>query len=96
MIFIMTVVKMNVRYGTMVIIILEIIVALFLPISPPWSNVAVNEFAAVPDFLELKFALILIGMFLFIILRAVEAHLKGKKTATWKVGNKGEQEFADK
>lgn len=95
MIFIMTVVKMNVRYGTMVVIIAEIILALFMPISPPWSNLAANEFTTLPGFLELKFALILIAMFLLIALRAVGAYLKGKKTATWKVGENGEQDFSD-
>ncbi|NHJ49234.1 MAG: glycerol-3-phosphate acyltransferase [Asgard group archaeon] len=93
MMFIMLVVKMNIRYGTMLVIILDIILALFIQIYPPWSMFTHNKFPILPPFLQLKPALVLTFMFLMIFIRAVQAIIKGKKTASWSISTTGEQQY---
>jgi glycerol-3-phosphate acyltransferase PlsY len=91
MIFIMVVVKMNLRYGTLLVIIVDIIFSLFIPIHPPWSHLELNEFTQLPAFLNVKLALVMTFMFLLIVARAIQAMLKGKKTSTWTVSSSGQQ-----
>ncbi|MHA1186626.1 MAG: hypothetical protein ACTSSK_07085 [Candidatus Heimdallarchaeota archaeon] len=64
---------MNVRYGTMVVILLDIILSLFIPISPPWVNIHLNEFIWSPSFMNVKLMFIFLGMFVMLFLRAAQA-----------------------
>ncbi|NHJ40567.1 MAG: glycerol-3-phosphate acyltransferase [Asgard group archaeon] len=95
MIFIMLVVKIKLRYGTMLVIILDILLALFMQINPPWSKLPYNKFSIIPSFIQLKLALILTFMFLLIFIRALQAMIEGKKTASWTVSASGEQQYKD-
>jgi len=92
-IFIVAVVKMNVRYGTMVVILLDIVLSLFMPIFPPWVNIHLNEFLWSPSFMNVKLMFIFLGMFIMLFLRAAQAIAQKKKSATWTVGPDGEQIF---
>lgn len=90
-IFIVVIVKMNVRYGTMVVILLDIILSLFIPISPPWVNIHLLEFPWSPNFMNVKLMFIFLGMFVMLFLRAAQAVVQKKKSATWTVSTSGER-----
>ncbi len=89
--FIVVVVKMNVRYGTMVVILLDIVFSLFMPISPPWVNIHLNEFIWSPSFMNVKLMFIFLGMFVMLFLRAAQAVVQKKKSASWTVSTSGER-----
>jgi len=94
-IFIVLVVKMNIRYGTMVVILLDIVLSLFIPISPPWVNIHLNEFLWSPSFMHVKLMFVFLGIFVMLFLRAAQAVVQKKKSASWTVGPDGEQIFDD-
>jgi len=57
----------------MVVILLDIILSLFIPISPPWVNIHLNEFIWSPSFMNVKLMFIFLGMFVMLFLRAAQA-----------------------
>jgi glycerol-3-phosphate acyltransferase PlsY len=88
--------KANVRIGTLVIIILEIFLLMFIRINPPWSNMPEFRFPWTPWFMQIKLPLILLGMFAMIFIRALQAIRKQSASATWRVSNDGKREFRHK
>ncbi len=88
--------KTNVRIGTLVIIILEIILIMFIRINPPWSHMPEFRFPWAPWFMQVKLALILFAMFTIIFIRALQAIKKKSASATWTVSTDGERTFKHK
>lgn len=88
--------KLNVRIGTLVVIILDIILAMFVRINPPWSNMPAFRFPWTPWFMQVKLPLILLAMFAMIFIRALQAIRKQSASATWRVSNEGKKEFSHK
>jgi len=88
-------IKMNVRYGTMIVILLDIVLSLFIPLTPPWVNIHLNEFIWSPSFLNVKLMFIFLGMFVMLFLRAAQAVFQKKRSATWTVTTSGERVYDD-
>ena len=88
--------KANVRIGTLVIIILEIILIMFIRINPPWSHMPEFRFPWTPWFMQVKLAAILLAMFVMIFIRALQALRRQSASATWRVSTDGKREFKHK
>lgn len=93
MILVMVYLRLNLRIGTMFVLFGCIILIMFIQINPPWTMMPYNRFLGMPDFLQLKQGIILLAMFLMIFLRALQAILQKKQSATWTISKTGEQEF---
>ena len=88
--------KANVRIGTLVVIILDIILVMFIRINPPWSNMPNFRFPWTPWFMQVKLPLILFAMFAMIFIRALQAIRKQSASAAWRISNDGKKEFRHK
>jgi hypothetical protein len=75
----------------MIVILLDIIFSLFIPLSPPWVNIHINDFLWSPSFMNVKLMFIFLGMFVMLFLRAAQAVVQKKKSATWTVSPSGER-----
>jgi acyl-phosphate glycerol 3-phosphate acyltransferase len=85
--------KVTVRTGKIIDIFLDTILILLLPLTPPWSLIAVNDFLWENSFIQLKAAVVLLVMALTLLARSLQSVAQNKKTGSWKVGNKGKQQF---
>jgi glycerol-3-phosphate acyltransferase PlsY len=96
-VFIITVMlsgRVNVRAGTFIGILIEMIMIMFIPIFPPWTNIANNSFPWAPSFLHLKAMLVLFAMAIALLIKVVQSIRSKHKSASWTVGKNGEQQFS--
>ncbi|MFW9923253.1 MAG: glycerol-3-phosphate acyltransferase [Candidatus Thorarchaeota archaeon] len=85
--------KINVRVATLIALLLEAVLIMFIPISPPWNLMEANRFLWEPDFLEVKLGLLVFIMGMGMLIRMIHSILKKSKSSTWKITDKIEQKF---
>lgn len=92
-IIIMATRKISVRIGTLIILLLQIVLILFIPIHPPWSLIVSNRFLWEPDFLYAKNGLLLFLLAITLLVRMIHTMLKKSASSTWRISATGEQKF---
>jgi len=86
--------KVNVRVGTLLAILLQSVLIMFIPINPPWSLMPFHAFPWEPDFIAVKLGLLLFTMGMTMLVRMVQSKLKHSKSATWRIGENVEQKYS--
>ncbi|MBN1330155.1 MAG: glycerol-3-phosphate acyltransferase [Candidatus Heimdallarchaeota archaeon] len=86
--------KVNVRVGTLIVILLQSVLIMFIPIDPPWSLMPFNSFPWEPNFLAVKLGLLLFVMGMTMLARTMHSKLKKSKSAAWRIGENAEQKYS--
>ena len=85
-IFLTTVVKLNVRTVSIVVVLSCVVVSMFLPIGPPWNNLLLDLAFGPNNFLHLTAGLLIFSMDIGLLSKLIENMVKktamGKKRGT--------------
>ncbi|NHJ84410.1 MAG: glycerol-3-phosphate acyltransferase [Asgard group archaeon] len=85
--------KVNVRIGSLIVILAQVAFIAFLPIHPPWSLMPFNRFLWEPSFYYFKISLLSFVLAMTLLIRMIQSALRKSASATWRVGEKGGQQF---